>query len=376
MTDRGYVAGLALGLVVLAFAGAIALPPLAAHGDFAEQWAAARFTLDGGDPYDPSTWRDAAARLAGRASDARSFVYPPYVTAALVPLALLPLPGAAAVWVGTSLVLAAVAFGRLLRAYGVSHPIATFAFGLTLLASGPTLLAIAQGQWALLLVAAVAWAAADRPRAGAPFASLVLLFKPQLAPLAIVGFVRESAGPARRRMLIAVAAAVGLVAISVATQAQAWIAWYRGIGGFAASQPVRTTTLATSLEALVGVAGPFVAATIVIVAIAVCLVVPRGDAALALWLATAVLIAPYIQAYDHLLLLPPLAIATAVTARRGGPAVAIAVAGCVLLIGGGLLAAGATMARGGDVFGAIVPLAVWSLVAHIAWRERGAARRS
>lgn len=371
MTGRAYAAGLALGLVVLALAGALTIPPLAARGDFAEQWAAARFTLEGGDPYDPAVWRDAAARLAGRASDARAFVYPPYVTLALTPLALLPLPAAATLWVGASVVLAIVALGRLLRAYRVTQPLVTFAFGLALLGSGPALLAIAQGQWAPLLVAAVAWAVADRPRGSAPYASLALLFKPQLAPLAIVALLRESPGRARTRVLIALGALLAVVAVSFAALAPLWISWYRGIGGFAATPPIRTTTLPTTLDALVGAAAPVLAAAVVLVAVAVCLTVPRGDAALALWLATAVLIAPYIQAYDHLLLLPPLVIATGIAGRRSQPmAAAIALAGCALLVAGGLLAAGTTMTRGGDVFGAIVPLGIWSLVALVAWGQR------
>ncbi|HET7701232.1 MAG TPA: glycosyltransferase 87 family protein [Candidatus Limnocylindria bacterium] len=374
MTGRAYLAGLALAAAVLALAGALTIPPLAARGDFAEQWAAARFTLDGGDPYDPAVWRDAAARLAGRASDARAFVYPPYVTLALVPFALVPLPVAATAFVAVSAALAAVAVGRLLQASGIAHPVSAFAFGFTLLASGPAILAIAQGQWDLLLVAAVASGASARLAGRAPFAALALVLKPQLAPLSILGFVRETAGPARRRLLVALGAVLAAIALTAVAVFPLWQAWLRGAGSFAASPPVRTTTLATTLEALAGPTGALVAALLAVTAIGVCLAAPRGDATLALWLATAVLVAPYIQAYDQLLLLPPLVLASAAAARRPGPLhLVVALAGCGLLTVGGLAASAVTMSRGADLFGALVPLAIWLLVAAVVWRVRAAA---
>src|SRR5512142_3432874 len=51
VSRRAYVVGLALGLALFALAGGARIPPVAAHGDFAEQWAAARVVLEGGDPY-------------------------------------------------------------------------------------------------------------------------------------------------------------------------------------------------------------------------------------------------------------------------------------------------------------------------------------
>jgi hypothetical protein len=375
---RAYVAGLALGALVLMFAGAISLPPLAAHGDFAEQWAAARMVLEGGHPYDPVTWRAGAARLAGRASDAIVFVYPPYVTLALVPLAALPLPIAATLWVGATLVIAALAVGALLRAYPPSHPLVAMMFGAALMSSTPSLLALGQGQWDFLLLAVVSRALVTVANEGRSSASaLALLFKPQLAPLVLVAFARAATGRARVDFIAAGAVAVVLIAGTVVAVLPWWTAWLRGLTSFAAAQPIRTTTLASTLDALLGPASAIVLVAVIATVTAIGLALPsQRPATLAAWIATAVLIAPYIQTYDHLLLLAPLVVATsAVALRSGGASLAVAMVGVALLVFGDLAAAATTMARGDDLFGALIPLAIWALVTGVAWSLRAAAPR-
>lgn len=73
-------------------------------------------------------------------------MYPPYVTLALVPLGALPLPIAATLWVGATVLIATLAFGSLLRRYPPPHPAVAMLFGTALLGSTPSLLALGQGQ--------------------------------------------------------------------------------------------------------------------------------------------------------------------------------------------------------------------------------------
>ena len=357
MAGRAYLVGLGLGLVVLAFAGGTQMPPLATHGDFAEQWAAARVVLEGGDPYDTVTWRADAARLAGRASDSAAFIYPPYVTLALVPLAALPLSAAATLWVVASLVVAALGVGRLLRAFP-PHPLVALGVGFSLLASGGALLALAQGQWDLLLVGALSWAIVALGRAGrdASVATL-LLAKPQLAPLVLLGLARASTGLARRRYIIGVAASLAFVAATV-VRLDWWTEWLQASLRFGGRPPIRTATIATLFEPL-GLWSPF--AVVVLLAIVV-IVSIRSDRTNSLprWVCAGVLIAPYAQAYDHVLLIAPLVMATAGPA--GGRRYVLAALGIVVLVVGDLVIAGMTASEGHDIGGALVPLAIWLIV--------------
>ncbi len=361
-SGRAYLAGLAVGLVFVALAGGLNVPPLATHGDFAEQWTAARIVLNGGDPYDATTWRADAARLAGRASDAAAFVYPPYVTLALTPFALLPLPVAATVWIVLSVMAAAIALRRLLQEYP-AHPLAAFGYGLALLASGPAVLALAQGQWDFLLLASVCYAGVGALRSGPSIAAASLLVaKPQIAPFALIGLARSCDDATRRRLGIALGIVLTAIVLT-AIRLDWWGEWLRGAFGFQAARPIRTTTIGTLLEPL-GLVG----AALVLVLIALAVTIAwraRGPAALAPWLAASVLLAPYVQAYDHLLLVPPVAIATA-RARSGAFLAVIAI---LVLIAGEFAVAAVTLDTGRDVVGALVPLTIWALVILAAKRS-------
>ena len=373
--DRAFAAGLAVGLIFLVAIGAVGLPPLASRGDFAEQWSAARLILEGGQPYDSGTWQASAARLAGRASDSPVFIYPPYVALALVPVAAIPLAAAATLWVTAGVLLAAFAIRWLLRSYPPPHPAIAAFIGLTLAASGPSLLALAQGQWGFFHIAsAVAAAAAQRRgRAATTAVSLVPFFlKPQLAPFVVLAFARAQAGARRWRYLAVVGVAALVILATIVVVPTWWVDWYRGIVAFTATHPLRTTTLATTFEALFGAAGALAAAAAVIVAVAIALVFePRSDVALAVWLATAVLVAPYIQAYDHVLLLVPLVIAVGVAARRSQrTAFAIAAIGVPVLLIAATASDALTIARGHDVVGALVPAVMWLLVVVGLWPDR------
>jgi len=371
--DRPYGAGILFGLLALAIVGALTYPPLAARGDFVEQWAAARIVIEGHHPYEPATWRDDAARLAGRASDSPVFIYPPYVALALTPLALLPREFAATLWVVASVAIAAFALRALLLTFPPAHPLASAGYGIAVVASGPALLALAQGQWDFLLLAAVCACAVTLARGRAPtIGAAALLFKPQLAPFILLAIAASTHGPQRRRFVGAVGIALALIAMTVVALPSWWSSWYRGAIGFSGALPIRTTTLATTFETLLGAAGAVGAVIVVLVAVGVALSFRAGTPAhLAIWLATAVLVAPYVQAYDHLLLLAPLAVAAAVAGRRSRrTAWMLASAGLIVLVVLATLSAGLTTARGRDVIGAFVPLAIWLLVTAALWPER------
>jgi hypothetical protein len=168
-----------------------------------------------------------------------------------------------------------------------------------------------------------------------------------------------------------------LIAGTVVVVLPWWTAWLRGLTGFAAAQPIRTTTLASTLDALLGPASAIVLVAVIATVTAIGLALPsQRPATLAAWIATAVLIAPYIQTYDHLLLLAPLVVATsAVAVRSGGASLAVAMVGVALLVFGDLAATATTMARGHDLFGALIPLVIWALVTGVAWSLRAAAPR-
>jgi len=373
--DRAFVAGLALGLVVLFAVGAVAIPPLASHGDFAEQWSAARLILEGGQPYDSSTWREGAARLAGRASDSPVFIYPPYAALAFVPLAAIPIGAAAVLWLGAGVLFAALGVRALLHAYPPPHVLLGALFGFLLLASGPSLLTLAQGQWGFALIASASAgcvALAHRRPATAAGAALAFLFKPQLAPLVLLAFARALDGAARWRFVAVIGVAALVILSTIVAFPRWWVDWYQGVAGFVAAHPVRTTTLATTAEALVGPIGAVVAAVVTLIAVGTSLAFGRrSDAHLPVWLATAVLVAPYVQAYDHVVLLVPLAIAVGVTAKRSRTtSFAIAAIGAAVLVLGATASSALTIARGQDTVGALVPAAIWLLVVIALWPDR------
>ena len=112
----------------------------------------------------------------------------------------------------------------------------------------------------------------------------------------LVAFARATSGRARAGFIAASTLAIALIAATVIAVLPWWTAWLRGLTGFTATPPSRTTTLSTTLDALLGPAGAIVLVAIIATAILVGLTLPaRRPATLAMWIATATLIAPYVQ---------------------------------------------------------------------------------
>jgi len=200
-------------LAILALVAVVALGAGAVHrqvrdgNDFPIYWQAARDLLAGRSPYDVGT-------------GLHGYVYLPWFALAIVPLAFLPLPTAAACWVAANLLFVAFAVRELRRALAVAGPGAPHGPTWRLLALAALPLAglahdnLVLGQANLLLLALVAVVV----RAGVAPATSPL----QGAALGLAAALKMSAGLLalplalrRRGRLLAVAAlAVGVALVA------------------------------------------------------------------------------------------------------------------------------------------------------------------
>ncbi len=210
-------------------------------GDFFQYWAGAHALLEGADPYDLGWWTAFHARAGSQAhrgppqpavGPAWTTAYPLWTLAAFVPIALLPFPLAAAVWVVAQL--AAVGLGLAALAKTILQT-APRRDGLVLagiaLGSQPLWLLAGNGNVTGFLFGALAGAAAlgAHPlRAGALLGTLAL--KPQSVALAALALLAGAAPRARWRIVLGGAVVVvGLVALSFAVR-PAWITgWLRSL---------------------------------------------------------------------------------------------------------------------------------------------------
>src|SRR5687767_13131261 len=111
-----FAVGLVLALLVLfAFGFAERRAEILRIGDFSGFWAGARALLLGLDPYDSRTWLATTVELGTQRPDTAVYGYPPHVALALLPLALLRLEAAAAVWAFATMTIAAFGVRALLR---------------------------------------------------------------------------------------------------------------------------------------------------------------------------------------------------------------------------------------------------------------------
>jgi hypothetical protein len=293
----------------------------------------------------------------------------------MIPLALLPLPVAAAVWSVGGIVLAIAGLVALMRTRPVP-PHAQAMFGFALLASQPALTALMVGQWSHVEVGALALASASAIRAR-PVATamplLAALAKPQLWLLTVPALVARVPR-----------AAVVLAPITAAIVAAAWLAfpgwceaWTRHVASVRAPDPPRAATLASLMVEIVGSAGVPVAIVVAVAVVAV-IAVRFGiatDAALPAWLSASLLVAPYAWSYDWLLLVVPLALAIAsLTPAHPRAALLLTLIGGALLVLVAPVLYAAAVARGRETLGALVPLGVALSIVAFTWPLGG--RRS
>ncbi len=203
--------------------------------DFSIYYAAARTLVSGGNPYDWHTLRHVVATVP-----APGYVYPLWGLIAVLPLAWLPLPVAAGIWLMVNLACLALALLELARAAGL--PARSYWIpGLFLLTclSIPGLFVLIQGQVSLLLLVCVASglrAARDERGTRAGVLVALSLLKPQLTwlPVVVVLAVAWRRGVGRAALTAAGATVGGLVAVSFALR-PGWLAgWAAALGQDAA----------------------------------------------------------------------------------------------------------------------------------------------
>lgn len=373
-----YLAGLTIGLAALAIGGVPAM--LTTHGtDLAYVWAGPRTVLEGGDPYDPVSWRESVARLGTPQHHSPVvYSYPPVVAMALLPMAALPLEVVAVLWIYGSLAAAALTLGLLLRETLPDLPAAHGFAGLALLVSQPAAQALFNGQWAFWLVAIVCGVILLLRRRRAVAAGVLaaaLLAKPQLFVLFLPALLLHAFVSGRWRAAVAVAVVAGaLTGASVLIRPEAWTAWAGAIG--AVAQQSRIANAATAAGDLLGAPGRV--AALGAIGVATVAALARFGPASGIWvggaLALSLAVAPYARSYDQPLLVVALVVAAGGLAEQGRQraALALVVLGSLAVVALSwmlrILVAGP--ARSEAVLG-LVPVVVAALILGIAWR-RGA----
>jgi hypothetical protein len=351
--------------------------------DFSGIWAGPRAIVTGHDPYDPSTWRPLSVALGTQLFNTPVYIYPPWVGVPLIPLGLLPLPVASAVWLVAGLAGAVLALRLALRELlpdrPGDHAVAAFA----LLMSWVGLLSLILGQWGYLLVAAL-FGAVLALRRGHPtlagLAALAFLAKPQLFLLTAPAFAvhalwpeRPGQGPPRdgvRAVGVMVAGALALVIAGWLVTPSWWPTWVQIV----LPQQTRpfSDTVPALLVTLIGDAGLVLAPFVVLALTAVALTFhPRGLAWMAVWPVLSLLAAPYTNSYDQIVLIVPIVLAAGVLHGRAPRASrAVLWAGAAVLLVATPLMYRVALIRHSETYGALVSLAVFAIVIAALWRYR------
>ncbi len=375
VADLALVSGLALGLVMLAVFGFFDLRDrLVDRNDFTYTWAGARTIVDGGSPYEGADWLRTVERYSTTPPHEMVFGYPPWIALAAVPFAVLPVPIASGLWTFGGMAAAALALRVLLRSLAPDPPLVHFLSGLALFASQPGSANVWSGQWTFILLAVLATTVAAIRERGrmALLATFLLTTKPQLVAFAFPAFARVALARWGPRYL-ALAAVPPAIAIAIGWLAfPGWLeAWRTKLfEQRLAVQP--PTTLANGLGDLIGPVGAVIAAGLVLALVGAGLAfTPRGDAFLAVWLAISATTPIYSWSYDHLLLIVPLVITTAVVgrrSRRAGATFAAVAFGAFLIVP--VLLYMIADARQNESFNIFVPLAVAVGCIAVLWRQR------
>ena len=381
--DVAYWGASAASLAAIAFLGPLARRiEMIGEDDLSRIWAGPRAVLIGHDPYDPAGWIATATALGTQLPDTRVFIYPPWVTVPLLPLALLPLPVASALWLVAGLAVALlatrVAASRLLPGRAVDHAVVAVA----LLLSWVGLLTLVIGQWGYFLVAALFTAilALERGRAlAAGLAALAFLAKPQLFFLTAPAFAAHALWPRAdgslprsgvRTILIAAAGAAILVAIGWIVLPSWWPTWLETIG----AQQTRpfSDTMPGLVAALFGAAAAPLGWLVVAACAAAALAFhPRGDGWMPVWSALSLVGAPYTNSYDQILLIVPVVLASgALHARDRRRSRAVLWAGAAVLLLVTPLMYYVAVLRHSETFGGLVSLGVFAIVTGSLWPYR------
>ena len=338
--DVAYLVGLGVGLAGLViFFGNLRIAMLGVD-DFATIWAGPRAFLLGFDPYDPVGWRATQVSVgAGTNLFSAVYLYPPWVTIALVPFALLSTRDGVVIWTVLGMLSAVIAMRALLRAHLPAVDWAHGVVGLLLMISAPAAVTFLTGQWTFFFVAALAAIVlclrAERPVA-AGLLALAMLVKPPLFVFAALGLAVRALWPrgadpasGRRFVLVALGAGVTAIAISWLVIPSWWPSWFEHIA--VVQVGIEPVTIQTLFFQLFGPNGGWLAPPVILAMVFAALQFdPRSEAWLPVWLALSIAGVIYANTYDLLLLLVPIVLAAG--ALTPGRRALVVIAGAVLLL--------------------------------------------
>jgi hypothetical protein len=339
-TDVAYAIGVAVGVAGLLILFGDLRAAMLGIDDFATIWTGPRALLLGLDPYDAATWRETAVRIGtAHIPDNAVYVYPPWVTIALVPFALLSSSAASVVWTVIGMAAAIAAVRALLRAYLPDIDWAHGVVGLLLIISAPAAVTYLTGQWTFFFVAALAGIVLSlrvkRPVAAGVLA-LIMLVKPPLFVFTAVGLAVRALWPrspdprtGRTFVLVAAGAGVATIAVSWLIIPSWWPAWLEHVA--AVQVTIEPVTIQTLFIQLFGPNGGWLAPPVLLAMVFAALQFdPRSDGWLPVWLALSSAGTVYSNTYDLLLLLVPIVLAAG--ALRPGRRAFVILAGAVLLL--------------------------------------------
>ena len=374
--DLTYAAAILIGVAFIVLMGPLGRRLEMVHtNDFSGIWSGPATILVGVNPWDPVRYVPTAIALRTKTPDALVVDYPVWEVVALLPLGALPLEVAAWIWMVGSMALAVLALRALLRAFLPGRAAIHGALGLALFVGQPGFHAIVLGQWALLLMSAVA-AIVLSVRAGharrAGLAAVTLLAKPQLFVWTAVGLAIPALFDVRYRRFVAYAALLGggLVVVSWVMFPDWFPAW---VSDVLPRRTGRSAVLFSAFGQLFGTPGRALA----VVVIGAGLVLasrfkPGSDPWLAMWLALSGAGAIYSWSYDQVLLFVPIVIAGGVLAAAGREVAArrLAIgAALVFLLVSPVFYAIAVL-RHDETFSIAVPVALFGAIAWSMWPYR------
>ena len=323
----GVLVGLVLVLVtVLNYRLAVTVLGGMVNKDFMSVWGGARALLLGLDPYDPQVWPELRAQFGSTWFPDPTCPFPAWTLMFFLPLALLPIAVAGAIWMTISEISLVISIPWFLKAAGADRD-AVLRIGMVLgaIAARPFLAALINGQMIPVLVPVLAGAVLLYSRGRSfwfGFLLALLITKPNLFPLFYVGLALLLLS---RRDWAAIG---GLAAGGTTLLGLSWIVspgwlfrWLR-VGTDKTIRFFSVPTLwGVSFDLLGGdlwIPVAIFASALVVVVTLVLVVRWREDwlPALALALGASLLTTPYLRAYDHILLLLP-AVTAAVIGWRG-----------------------------------------------------------
>jgi hypothetical protein len=377
--DLTYAAAILIGIAFIVLMGPLGRRLEMVHSnDFSGIWSGPATILVGVNPWDPVRYVPTAVALGTKTPDALVDDYMPWEVVALLPLGALPLEVAAWIWMVGSMALSALALRALLRVFVPGRAAIHGALGLALFAGQPGFHTIVLGQWALLLMSAVA-AIVLGLRAGharlAALAALAMLAKPQLFVWTAMGLAIPAFFDMRYRRFVALAAILGggLVVVS-------WLAfpdWFPvWMSDVLPRRTGRSAVLLSAFGQLLGTPGRVLAIGVIGAGLVFASrFVPGSDPWLAIWLALSSAGAIYSWSYDQVLLFVPIVIATGVLVAAGREVTArrLAIGGALTFLLVSPVFYAIAVIRHDETFSIAVPVALFAAIAWSLWPYRRAA---